>query len=148
MDRAMPLNVLQETTEPPHEKRGVENPRVVDLILPDPERGEVVLKILEPRPWGSDPRQLHQLEDKLNAYFGYVLDGFLVEQYPQYEGVNVRIQLECAEPPGDFEREFLDAAMFFSARHDVRLVVRVVDDPLGPPPPWEQGEQQGERGGG
>jgi hypothetical protein len=44
------------------EPRGVHNPRVIDLITPDPSSGEVVLVMLEERPWQSDPDQLRQLE--------------------------------------------------------------------------------------
>lgn len=137
----MPLNVLQEpdeATEAQPEKRGVENPRIVDLIQADPERGEVVLKILEPRPWGAEPRQLHQLEDKLNSYFGYVLDGFLAQQYPQYEDMPVCIRLECAQEPTEREADFLLAARGFSARHDIRFEVEQVDDPLGERFEWER----------
>lgn len=143
----MSLNVLQEpdeTAEAAPEKRGVENPRIIDLIQPDRERGEVVLKILEPRPWGADARQLHQLEDKLNSYFSYVLDGFLAEQYPQYEGTPVCLRLECAEEPTEQERDFLLAARGFSVRHGIRFEVEQVDDPLGEPPEWERGREGGE----
>jgi len=66
----------------PREERGVHNPRVVDLIRPG-EGGGVELLMLESRPWGSDPLQLAQLEEKLNAYLGYVQTGALVRDYPQ-----------------------------------------------------------------
>ena len=72
--------------DPAPELRGVSNPRVVDLVGLDRETGEVMLLMLEERPWGSDPAQLRQLEAKLNSYLSYVLDGFLAEQYPQYAG--------------------------------------------------------------
>jgi hypothetical protein len=141
----MGLKIIHDPAEPREagdaaapEPRGVANPRIVDLITADRERGEVVLKILEPRPWGSDPHQLHQLEDKLNSYFSYVLDGFLAEQYPQYQGLAVRIQLDCAGEPRVEEQDFLLAATGFSARHGIRFVVEVVDDPLGGKAPWER----------
>ena len=84
--------------EAAQEPRGVQNPRVVDLIRPGPEGG-VELLMLESRPWGSDPRQLAQLEEKLNAYLGYVQTGALARDYPQYAGAAVRFCLECAAPP-------------------------------------------------
>ena len=86
------------------EERGVHNPRVVDLIRPAPDGG-VELLLLETRPWGSDPRQLAQLEEKLNAYLGYVQTGSLARDYPQYADAPVRFRLECARPPdGDAAR--------------------------------------------
>jgi Family of unknown function (DUF6572) len=121
----------------PYEPRGVENPRIVDLVSHDRERDEVVLAILEPRPWSGDEDQLHQLEDKLNAYFGYVLDGFLVRDYPQYEGVPVVIRLACVAEPGVAQRPFLGAAAHFSAAHGLRFAVRVVADPFAERAPWE-----------
>ena len=54
--------------EEQREARGVHNPKVVDLIRLDSERGEVVLLMLEQRPWGSTPDQLRQLEAKFNGY--------------------------------------------------------------------------------
>lgn len=132
------------------ERRGVANPRIIDLITTDREAGEVVLKIFEPRPWGAVERQLHQLEDKLNAYFSYVLDGFLAQQYPQYKGRPVRIDIECVEEPGEAEEPFLTAASHFAATEGLGLTVEVVEDTSHWRAPWEQREgrdqpEQGER---
>ncbi len=123
--------------EESHEKRGVQNPRIIDLITPDSESGEIVLMILERRPWGEDPNQLYQLEDKLNAYLGYVLDNFLTRDYPQYAEMPVRVQLECAYQPGAGEEEFLAAATRFCVSQGIRFAVNVVDDPFGPALSWE-----------
>lgn len=119
----------QAGAEPEHpgpESRGVTNPRVIDLISLDGENDEVVLLILETRPWGSDSEQLAQLEDKLNSYLAYVLDGWLARQYPQYEGRKLRFQLDCASAPGDTEERFLRAAMNFAAGEGIGFTVRVV----------------------
>ena len=111
---------------PAIEPRGVTNPRVIDLISLDGESDEVVLSILETRPWGSEAEQLPQLEDKLNSYLAYVLDGWLARQYPQYEGRKVRFQLDCATVPGDTEERFLRAAMNYAAGEGIGFSVRVV----------------------
>jgi hypothetical protein len=78
---------------------GVENPGVLDALARDPDTGEVVLVMLEPRAWDGGERQLMQLQEKLNAYLSFALDGELEEQLPQLAGAKVRIQLACAEPP-------------------------------------------------
>ncbi len=80
-------------------KNGVENPGVLDALGRDGETGEVVLVMLEPRPWNGGETQLIQLQEKLNSYLSFALDGEMVEQLPQLVGVPVRIQLACAEPP-------------------------------------------------
>ena len=138
----MSLPIVEEP-----ERRGVANPRIIDLITTDRERDEVVLKIFEPRPWGAVERQLHQLEDKLNAYFSYVLDGFLAQQYPQYKGRSVRIHIECVEEPGEAEEPFLTAATRFAASEGLGLTVEVVEDTSHWRAPWEEGAQGGTGGG-
>jgi hypothetical protein len=112
--------------EQANEKRGVFNPRVVDLVSWDAEREEVVLTLLEERPWESEPEQLRQLEDKFNAYLAYVLDGHMVQQYPHYENKDICFQLDCAESPrGDVEN-MLRSMQNFAANEGVRLVVQVI----------------------
>jgi hypothetical protein len=108
------------------EPRGVYNPKVVDLISLDRERGEVVLLMLEQRVWGSAPGQLRQLEEKFNRYLSYVLDGFLAEQFPQYQGLPVCFRLDCAMAPGDEERRLLTSMQNFAASHDIRFEVGVI----------------------
>lgn len=101
--------------------RGVANPSVIDLITPDAESGEIVLVVLEDRGWSDAPERLKQLEDKLNAYFVYALDGFLVRQYPRYEGRGIRIQVESQTPPaaGSQAGAMLSAARNYAAAHDL-----------------------------
>jgi hypothetical protein len=112
--------------EEQHEPRGVHNPRVVDLISFDRERDEVVLLMLEERPWGSAPEQLRQLEEKFNRYLGYVLDGFLVQQFPQYAGKRVRFRLDCAMAPGEAERPMLASIKSFAGSQEIEFEVNVI----------------------
>jgi len=114
------------TPPPPDARtRGVRNPFVVDRIERDRDSHRVVLVMLEPRPWGSDPEQLDQLEEKLNSYLGYVLGGHLVRQYPDYEGMPVRFQLECVASPRVLEEDFLAAARHHCAGEGIELTVVV-----------------------
>ena len=112
--------------EQAQEARGVHNPRVVDLIHLDEATGEVVLLMLEERPWGSDPEQLRQLEAKFNAYLEYVLGGHMVKQYPDYADKPVRMQLDCVENPPQADAAFFTAMSNFAAGESIRWVVRVV----------------------
>ncbi len=114
---------MSEETEP--EARGVHNPRVVDLIRLDSERDEVVLLMLEERPWGTVPEQLRQLEAKFNSYLAYVLDGHMVEQYPQYAGTRVCVRLDCAAPPGEGEQAMLTSMGNFAASENLSFEVNV-----------------------
>jgi hypothetical protein len=105
---------------------GVENARLMDLITVDPASGDVVLVMIERRPWGASPLQLQQIEEKINRYLGYVLDGFLVQQYPRYEGKPVRIRLDCAEAPHGQAVRFVEAAAHAVAQHGLGFAVNVV----------------------
>jgi len=118
-------------SEEARETRGVHNPHVIDLISLDPEANEVVLLMLEERPWGTVPNQLEQLDDKYNSYISYVLDGHLAKQYPQYADKAVRIQLDCASPPGSREQVRINAMRNFadSERLRFRMSVIVAQDP-------------------
>jgi hypothetical protein len=114
--------------------RGVRNPQIVDLIRPDAASGEIVLLMLEDRPWGGED-QLYQLEDKINRYLGYVLDGWLARQYPQYEGRPVRFELECREPPHGTAAELLRAAQTVCEGEGIVFAVRVGPADTGGPAP-------------
>jgi hypothetical protein len=107
------------------EPRGVHNPRVIDLIAPDPDGGEVVLVMVEERPWQSEPEQLRQLEAKFNSYLEYALGGHLAEQYPEYAERPVRFQLECAENPRPADSAFFTAMANFAEAENIRFVVIV-----------------------
>jgi hypothetical protein len=121
----------------PLERRGVENPRIVDLIAPDRRRGEIVLSLLEGRPWGGGREQLEQHDEKLDAYFVYVLDGHLAREYPQYRGMPARIEVVCVEEPGEAERPFLAGVARTAAENGLRFVVRIDPDPFARRAPWE-----------
>ncbi len=106
--------------------RGVENPEIVDLITFDSKSGEVVLVILEKRPWGAAPNQLEQFDEKLNRYLVYILDGFLGKEYPEYAGKPVRLQVNCIEKPTD-ERtlNFFKGVSRICEENDVHFVIWV-----------------------
>ena len=123
MSTAVSSGVELADREP--EARGVFNAKVVDLISWDGEREEVVLLMVEERPWESDPLQLRQLEEKFNAYLSYVQGGYLVREYPHYEGRDVCFALDCAESPRDEALAMLRAMQNFALGEGLRFVVRV-----------------------
>jgi hypothetical protein len=104
---------------------GVENAKVIDLISADPAADKVVLTMVERRPWGASPRQFQQIEEKINRYMGYVLDGFLADHYPQFEGKKVQLRLECAEEPHGEAILFVQAAARAASDHGLEFVVTV-----------------------
>jgi translation initiation factor RLI1 len=105
---------------------GVANPRMIDLITLDKASDTVVLVMMEPRPWGAVAEQLTQIEEKVNRYMGYVLDGFLAEQYPQYVGKPVQIRLDCAEAPHGEAVRFVAAMTDACERHGIHCTTAVL----------------------
>jgi len=114
--------VVMEAEQP----RGVSNPQVVDLISPDDSTGEVVLRMLEERPWEGGEEQLREVEAKFNAYLEYVLGGHMVRQYPEYAERPVRFQLDCRENPRPEQQAFFTAMTNYAAAEKIRVVVSVV----------------------
>lgn len=104
---------------------GVENPQIMDLITVDAASGDVVLVMIERRPWGENPLQLKQIEEKINRYLAYVLDGFLAEQHPSYVGKKVRVRLDCAEAPHGEAARFVEAATHAIRNEGLDFEVRV-----------------------
>ena len=121
MERMTREQMVAEFGEP-----GVENPKLMDLITVDPQSDKVVLAMIERRPWGGHPRQFAQIEEKLNRYMGYVLDGFLAEQHPEHKGRRVQLRIDCAEAPHGDAVLFVRAAQDACAKHGLELAVKVV----------------------
>jgi hypothetical protein len=87
--------------------KGIEHAGVIDLLGFTQASGEVLLTMVETRPWKDGSPQLYQLQEKLNAYLSFILDGEMLEAYPQFARKPVRVRLECATPPGPAEMAFL-----------------------------------------
>jgi hypothetical protein len=124
MERLTREQMVTEFGEP-----GVENPMLLDLISVDPATDKVVLTMIERRAWGASARQFQQIEEKINRYLGYVLDGFLAEHHPHYEGKRVEIRLQCAEQPHDEAVRFVAAATQAVQAEGIDFVVAVAPPP-------------------
>ncbi|MEO6848082.1 MAG: DUF6572 domain-containing protein [Chthoniobacterales bacterium] len=91
----------------PAPKSGMENPAVLDAIAYDQHTDEVTLAMYELRNWSDLDLQLFQLQEKLNSYASFALDGELAETYPDFVGKRVRIQLRTPHEPPDKVMEFV-----------------------------------------
>lgn len=108
-------------------ERGVHNPRIVDLISSDADSQSVELLMLETRAWDSHPKQSEQLQEKFNNYLDYVIDGFLVQQYPQYRGRKVRITVEMVSAPTEEIAALLEAMGRYCGSVGIELRTRLTD---------------------
>lgn len=80
---------------------GLQNPGVLDAFAHDTRTDRLVLAMYETRPWQGDGVQLMQLQEKLNAYLSFILDGEMAEAFPQFAGKPVEIQLRTVHEPGE-----------------------------------------------
>ncbi|HEY0369305.1 MAG TPA: DUF6572 domain-containing protein [Chthoniobacterales bacterium] len=86
---------------------GVANPAVIDVFGLDEKRDQVLLVMNEERPWDGDEEQLHQLQEKFNAYASFILDGEMLAAHPELAGKSARIELHCAHMPDERAIELL-----------------------------------------
>lgn len=80
---------------------GLENPGVLDAFAHDTRTDQLVLAMYEKRPWLGEGAQLLQLQEKLNAYLSFILDGEMLDAFPQFEGKPVVIQLRTVHEPDE-----------------------------------------------
>jgi hypothetical protein len=121
MERMTRDQMVAEFGEP-----GVQNPAIVDLIAWDAASERVVLAMVERRPWGSHALQLRQIEEKINRYLGYVLDGHMGQHYPQYVGKTVCLRLDCVDTPTGEAERFVAAAAHAVRQEGVEFALNVV----------------------
>lgn len=77
------------------------DPASVDVVALSPDRSTVDLVIVQSGEWTGSDTQLESLQAKIQSYVGYALDGQLVEQYPEVEGLPWRIVIDCQTGPPD-----------------------------------------------
>jgi hypothetical protein len=80
---------------------GVANPAVIDLFGLDQERDEVLLVMREDRLWEGSDEQLHDVQEKFNAYASFLLDGEMLAAHPELARKKARIELHSATMPDE-----------------------------------------------
>jgi hypothetical protein len=93
-------------------RTGIANPAVIDLFGVDQKTSEVLLVMNESRPWDGSHEQLHEMQEKFNAYASFILDGEMTEAHPELADRTARIQLRCHHKPGE------EALALLQAIHD------------------------------
>ena len=117
--------------EPKATQTGVANPAVIDLFGVDGKTGEVVLVMNEPRPWDGSDERLHQVQEKLNAYVSFLLDGEMTAAHPELAGKPARIELRCDQMPDDRALELLNLIHDQLALQEIKMEVIVREKGCG-----------------
>jgi hypothetical protein len=103
--------------------RGVKNPKVIDLVKLDSESDSVILQMIEDRPWKDTPKRLDELSEKFNNYYDYVIDGWLIKQYPQYEGKKIIFELSSKDQPTGYIKDVCEQMQRFAEKSGITLTI-------------------------
>ncbi len=120
-------NPNPELTSP----KGVEHAGVIDFLGFNQTADEVLLVMVERRPWLNLEPQMFQLQEKLNAYLSFALDGEMLEAYPQFSGKSLRIRLECVETPPEEAIGFFQHVYEQAGLQGIAFEVEVVSGMCG-----------------
>lgn len=101
---------------------GIADTNTIDLVAQDAD-GTYLLVMIEDRPWGTDPDQATQLQEKINSYAGFILDGSLARNYPETEGQPIRIRLDCTTAPDGHIEHITDHTAAQLANHGIGFQV-------------------------
>jgi hypothetical protein len=116
----------------------------IDIVAHDPKCDEAVLVMDEAQIWDGSDAQLHELQERFNAYVSFLLDGEMAETHPELAGKKARIEVRCAEMPDARALNLLGLIHDQLAFQDIKMEVVVRDDKSPSPgavrPPLPQGE--------
>lgn len=82
----------------------------------------------EPRPWNGSDQRLFELQEKVNTYLSFALDGEMLEQLPQLAGKKLRLQLDCVDQPDPKTEYFLGLIQQQIGFQDIKFTVSLVPD--------------------
>ena len=110
---------------------GIANPQIIDAFGFDQEKGQVLLVMNEKRPWSGGDEQLHELQEKFNAYASFILDGEMIETHPELAGKPVKIELRTDSMPNERALALLEAIHDQLALQEISVEVVVRENGCG-----------------
>ena len=108
---------------------GLEHPGVLDAMAHDTAEDRVILAMYAWHPWEGNEQQLFQLQEKLNAYLSFLLDGEMTEAFPQLSGKPVEIQLRTRFEPDARAADLMRRMREQLAFQKVDFVFVLTDEP-------------------
>ncbi len=103
----------------------LEKANVIDALGIEEPSGRVVLVIRHEAPWDGSEGQLYLLQEKLNAYVSFALDGEMAGEYPDWAGRAVGLRIECATAPDPRTLHVLGHVRRQLGFQEIELEVRV-----------------------
>jgi hypothetical protein len=112
----------------------LEQSNMIDALGIDEKTGRVTLVIRHDAAWEGSAAQLYQLQEKLNVYLSFALDGEMAEAYPDFVGKPLALRIDCASAPDHGTLHMLSHVRQQLQFQDIELTVRVNstgDAPVG-----------------
>ena len=106
-------------------KAGIEFPEVIDLVSHDPMKEKWELTIVESGVWDGSTGRLQKLQQKLNNYLKFALDGEMQRTYPESAGKPVTVRLDLYQRPDQRTLDFILRARGEMERDGVELVLDI-----------------------
>jgi hypothetical protein len=100
----------------------IEDADSVDLVVARRD-GTVVLSMFEERPWDGSEERLRQLEEKVNSYLSFVLDGHMAAQHPDIDAKQIQIQLNYMGKMDSRTRELLPSIELTLAEYGIDFAI-------------------------
>ena len=109
---------------------GLHKTGTLDAFVHDREANRLILAMFELRPWDLGELQLFQLQEKLNAYLSFILDGEMEESFPNLIGKPVRIELRTLHEPSEKALQFLNRVKEQIAHQQIDLETVLIEEQL------------------
>jgi hypothetical protein len=103
----------------------LDNSSVVDAVGIEKADGSVVLSIIDSWGWEDESYHLEALQEKLNAYFGFVESGQIYESYPDAVGKALRIDVIGRYPIPTVGIAFLEKASAVASKLQIAITNRL-----------------------
>ena len=98
---------------------------VIDALGIDESSGRVILVVRHEGAWDGSDAQLYLLQEKLNAYLSFALDGEMAEASPDFANRLLGLRIETATPPDPRTLHLLAHVRRQIQFQDITLDVRV-----------------------
>ncbi|MBM3856698.1 MAG: hypothetical protein FJ390_01890 [Verrucomicrobia bacterium] len=109
---------------------GLEKTGTLDAFVHDKDNDQLILAMFELRPWNLGELQLFQLQEKLNAYLSFILDGEMEESFPHLVDKPVRIELRTLHEPTEEVLGFLQRVKDQITHQQIELEIVLIEEQM------------------
>lgn len=107
----------------------LEAANVIDALGLDEGSGRVTFIIRHDGAWDGSKMQLYMLQEKLNAYLSFALDGEMAEAYPEFANHPLAVRIDTTAAPDERTLRFLAQVRRQLGFQDIPLEVRLAPAP-------------------